>query len=115
MLPACLVVDELRSAVASGHRPATHFIQPSCKLSDIELTSHTCLCRKRFVQVCFVDLKPVPPTAKPVTPEGFAVLLSMLTGADKLDGWELAQAVDAADLQTKVWWNCSKCVTRAVD
>lgn len=55
-----------------------------------------------FVQVCFVDLRAVPPNAKPVSPEGFAVLLSMLTAAGKLDGWQLAQAVDATGLQTKV-------------
>lgn len=53
-------------------------------------------------QVCFVDLRPVPAASKPVSPAGFSVLLSMLTGADKLDGWELAHAVDGADLQTKV-------------
>jgi hypothetical protein len=55
-----------------------------------------------LLQVSFVDLRPVPPTAAAVTPDGFAVLLSMLTGAEKLDGWDLAQAVDAADLETKV-------------
>lgn len=57
------------------------------------------------LQVCFVDLRPVPVTAKAVSPEGFAVLLQMLSGADKLDGWELADVIDAADLETKViWW-----------
>lgn len=30
------------------------------------------------------------------------MLLSVLTNAERLDGWELAQAVDAADLQAKV-------------
>lgn len=49
-----------------------------------------------------MDLRPVPPTATAVTPKGFAVLLSMLTGAEKLDGWDVSQAVDAADLETKV-------------
>jgi hypothetical protein len=30
------------------------------------------------------------------------MLLQMLTGSDQLDGWELADVVDAADLETKV-------------
>ncbi len=55
-----------------------------------------------MVQVCFVDLRPVPPAAKSLSPEGFAVLISMLAGLEKLDGWEISQAVDAADLKTKV-------------
>jgi hypothetical protein len=54
------------------------------------------------MQVCFIDLRPVPPAAKAVSPEGFAVLISMLTGLEKLDGWDISQAVDAADLETKV-------------
>lgn len=49
-----------------------------------------------------MDLRPVPQTATAVAPEGFAMLLSMLTGSEKLDGWDLSQAVDAADLETKV-------------
>lgn len=54
------------------------------------------------LQVCFVDLRPVPADAKAVSPEGFAVLLALLSSAEKLDGWELADVVDAADLETKV-------------
>jgi hypothetical protein len=64
---------------------------------------HTCLhWTITCLQVCFVDLRPVPPTAKAVTPQGFSVLLSMLTGAEHLDGWDLSHAVDAADLEAKV-------------
>jgi hypothetical protein len=48
-----------------------------------------------------VDLRPPPPDAQPATPEGFGVLLSLLASAARLDGRELAEAVDAADLKTK--------------
>jgi hypothetical protein len=54
------------------------------------------------LQVCFVDLRALPAAAKAVSAKGFAVLLSMLAGAAKLDGLELAQAVEATDRQTKV-------------
>lgn len=54
------------------------------------------------IQVTFVDLKPIPEEAKPLSPEGFAVLVSVLVSSKHLDALELAEAVDDVDVATKV-------------
>lgn len=52
--------------------------------------------------MCFVDLRPVPDTAVPLSPEGFAVLIGVLVAASHLDARALAEAVDDVDVKTKV-------------
>lgn len=60
---------------------------------------------------------PPPPDARPLSREGFAVLLSMLVSSTKLDGRALSEAVDAADLKTKVMhhlFSGGRCLGRCV-
>jgi hypothetical protein len=58
-----------------------------------------------MLQVCFVDLRPVPPEASPLSAEGFAVLVGVLLASSHLDARVLAEAVDDVDVATKV---CAK-------
>jgi hypothetical protein len=52
--------------------------------------------------VCFVDLRPVPPEAVPLSAEGFALLVGVLLASSHLDARTLADAVDDVDVATKV-------------
>jgi hypothetical protein len=54
------------------------------------------------VQVCFVDLRPVPAEAAPLSAEGFAVQVGVLLASSHLDARALAEAVDDVDVKTKV-------------
>ena len=53
-------------------------------------------------QVSFVDLKPIPGDAKPLSPEAFAVLVGVLVASRRLDADTLVAAVDDVDVATKV-------------
>jgi hypothetical protein len=55
-----------------------------------------------LLQVCFVDLRPVPADAAALSPEGFAVLVGVLLASSHLDARALAEAVDDVDAKTKV-------------
>eukprot|EP00878_Enallax_costatus_P003299 GHUV01003504.1.p2 GENE.GHUV01003504.1~~GHUV01003504.1.p2 ORF type:complete len:495 (+),score=107.38 GHUV01003504.1:198-1682(+) len=53
-------------------------------------------------KVSFVDLKPIPGDAKPLSPEAFAVLVGVLVASRHLNANTLAAAVDDVDVATKV-------------
>jgi hypothetical protein len=100
--------------LAAGRRSllrlADCFLHAPAKLTDAKSTAWVgrsacaqppCFCLP-CLQLNFVDLRPVPSTAQPLSREQFAVLLALLTSARPLRGKALEELACGAEVATKV-------------